>query len=416
MENNQGVRLHEIQTKKFKDIGISIRFQNKLEKKSACARSLLALMLCDRSKKYDTKKKMSNQQDALYGVTLNAQTAGYGASQIIEIRSKIVHPHYVSDGSLMMKEWLVFLKEVLFAPLLSEEAFQESKHILLSKIERMMDDPGQYVISECLKLAGEHTSLGISALGEKKDVEALCLEDIKQVYEQMMNDDVIDVMICGDLTKDIIEGVQKELSFAARTSSYEGYYAAENDLHDNINEQYKDITQSYIMMTWFTNTRVVDDDYYALRVANAMFGQYSTSLLFQEVREKNSLCYSIFSNLISYDAAMGVTTGIEKENIEKTRKLILAQFDRLVKGEFEDTLLDVSKTMIINSLKASQDSMNSLIALEYQNTLLHQQRSNQDIIELVKKVTKDDVMRAIAKCELKQTLIVTKEDAHEEDQ
>lgn len=416
MENNQGVRFHEIQTKKFKDIGISIRFQNKLERKNACARSLLALMLCDRSKTYDTKKKMSNQQDALYGATLNAQTAGYGASQIIEIRSKIVHPRYVKDGSKIMMEWLGFLKEILFAPLLSEEAFEESKHILLSKIERMMDDPSQYVISECLKLAGEHTYLGVSALGEKQDVEALCLEDVKKAYEQMMKDDVIDVIICGDLTSTIVDGVKKELSFAQRSTYFDSYYAAQNDLHDQLNEEYKDITQSYIMMTWFTNTKITDEDYYSLRVANAMFGQYSTSLLFQEVREKNSLCYSIFSNLISYDAAMGVTTGIEKENIEKTRQLILAQFDCLMKGEFDDALLEVSKTMIINSLKASQDSMNSLIALEYQNTLLHQKRSNEDIIELVKKVNREDVMRVVAKCELKQTLIVTKEDAHEENQ
>lgn len=416
MEHNQGVRIHEIQTKKFKDIGISVRFQNKLQRKNACARSLLALMLCDRSKTYDTKKKMSNQQDALYGATLNAQTAGYGASQIIEIRSKIVHPRYVKDGGTIMMEWLGFLKEILFAPLLNEEAFQESKHILLSKIERMMDDPGQYVISECLKLAGEHTYLGVSALGEKQDVEALCLDDVKKAYEQMMKDDVIDVIVCGDLTSAIVDGVKKELSFAPRSTYFDSYYAAQNDLHDQVNEEYKDISQSYIMMTWFTNTKITDEDYYPLRVANAMFGQYSTSLLFQEVREKHSLCYSIFSNLISYDAAMGVTTGIEKENIEKTKQLILAQFDCLVKGQFDDALLEVSKTMIINSLKASQDSMNSLIALEYQNTLLHQRRKNEDIITLVKKVKREDVVRAIAKCELKQTLIVTKEDAHEENQ
>ena len=164
------------------------------------------------------------------------------------------------------------------------------------------------------------------------------------------------------------------------------------------------------MMTWFTNTSVVDQDYYPMRVANAMFGQYSTSLLFQEVREKRSLCYSIFSNLISYDGALGVTTGIEKEHIEQTKELILLQFERLVKGDFDDALLKVSKTMIINSLKASKDSMNSLIALEYQNTLLHQTRKNEDIIQLVEQVTKEDVMRAVAKCELKQTLIVTKEE------
>ena len=45
----QGVGLEVLQTKKFKDIGISIRFRSPLDEKSACVRSLLALMLCDRS-------------------------------------------------------------------------------------------------------------------------------------------------------------------------------------------------------------------------------------------------------------------------------------------------------------------------------------------------------------------------------
>ena len=168
MEIRKGVRLHKIKTTKFKDIAVSIRFQNMLEKKNACARSLLALMLCDRSIAYDTKKKMSDKQDALYGATLSAQTAGFGASQIIEIRSKIINPHFIDDEKQIVEEWVNFIKEILFSPLLTQEAFDESKHILLSKIERMMDDPGQYVISQGLKKAGEGTPLAISALGEKK--------------------------------------------------------------------------------------------------------------------------------------------------------------------------------------------------------------------------------------------------------
>ena len=115
-------------------------------------------------KKEEHRYRCVNQHLSLIHI-LSAQTAGYGSSQIIEIRSKIVHPCFVDQKEDILIEWLEFLKEILFSPLLSQEAFEESKHILLSKIERMMDDPAQYVINECLKLAGKNTSLGISALG-----------------------------------------------------------------------------------------------------------------------------------------------------------------------------------------------------------------------------------------------------------
>lgn len=67
MQITNGVQLHFMKTEKFKDIGISIRFRSELEPKLAASRSLLALMLCDRCKTYDTKKKMSDYLDLLYG-------------------------------------------------------------------------------------------------------------------------------------------------------------------------------------------------------------------------------------------------------------------------------------------------------------------------------------------------------------
>ena len=62
------------------------------------------------------------------------------------------------------------------------------------------------------------------------------------------------------------------------------------------------------------------------------------------------------------------------------------------------------------SLRASDDAMNSLIALAYQNTLLKRDYTSEDIIACIRKVTRADVIEVFSRCELKQTLIVTKED------
>ena len=77
---------------------------------------------------------------------------------------------------------------------------------------------------------------------------------------------------------------------------------------------------------------------------------------------------------------LGVTTGVEKENIEKTVALIRKQFQRVCEGDLLRSAAGF-KQMIINSLKASKDSMNSLIALQYQNVLLDREWDTEDIIE-----------------------------------
>ena len=85
MQITNGIQVQFIPTTKFKDIGISVRFRNTLQDGKSAKRSLLALMLVDRCQKYDTKLKMSEMQDELYGATLTAQTAGFGASQILSL-------------------------------------------------------------------------------------------------------------------------------------------------------------------------------------------------------------------------------------------------------------------------------------------------------------------------------------------
>lgn len=415
MQIKQGVQLHVIKTEKFKDIGIHIRFRNALDEKEAPARSLLALMLCDRSRTYDTKKKMSDHLDTMYGAIVNAQTAGYGHAQVVEIRSKIINPSYLEEGNTMLEDIFAFLHEIIFSPLLSEEVFQESKLILMAKVGRMEDDPSQYAVSQGLKLAGAGTPLGISALGELSMIKKLTLQDIKEAYRKMMEEDAIDIIVCGNADEQLLHAcIEQHLQFHERTHQIETFYCVENDVKETYKEEYKNISQSSIMMVYFTNTLITDEDYYALRVANAIFGQYSTSMLFQEVREKNSLCYSIYSNLISYDGALGVTTGVEKENIEKTINLIQKQFQRIVEGDFDDELVSVSKQMILNSLKASKDSMYSLMALQYQNNLLGYHRTTEDIMALVERVERDDVIHAMKKCILAMTFVLTKEDAHED--
>lgn len=409
-----GVNLHFIKTKKFKDIGIHIRFRNQLDEKSAVTRSLLALMMSDRCKKYDSKKKMNDILDQMYGASLQAQTAGYGSSQIIEIRSKIINPCYIEKNEQLLKSIFAFLQEVLFNPLIEDYVMEESRGILKAKIDRMLDDPAQYAVSKGLKIAGKGDYLGISALGNIENLMEVTLDDIKKAYTSMIENDVIDILICGDFDDEKMEKLVREyMPFQKRNALFSSYYKISNDKQEEVCKEYRNINQSSIMMVWFTNISIVDDDYYALRVANAIFGQYSTSLLFQEVREKNSLCYSIFSNLISYDGALGVTTGVDPESIEKAIQLIKKQFQRICEGDFEDSLITVSKQMIVNSLKASNDSMNSLIALQYQNELLQRNWTTEDIIEIVMNVNKDDILRAMKSCEQKLTFILTKEVAHE---
>ena len=364
---------------------------------------------------YPTKQKMSQRLDELYGMSIGAQTIGYGQAQVLELRAKMIHPRFAEDESLL-DEGIHFLREMILRPLLSEDSLKEAKRILLSKLKRMRDDASQYVVHQGLKYAGKDHALAISALGEEEILQKTTLEEIKEAHRALLEESGIDVIVCGDLDrKRTIDAIVGCFEWKPRKKDIESYYAIDSTDSPEIIQETRSIPQTSLMQVYFTHTDVKDPKYYALRVMNAMLGQYSTSLLFQNVREKNSLCYSIYSNLIAFDGAMGITTGIEKKDIDQVLTLIQEQIETLKNGTFDEELLTVTKKMIINSLKAGDDVMNTMATLRYQNDLLNREYTSKDIIECIQKVTRADVIEMAQRLEQKTTYIVTSEEGTDEE-
>ena len=401
------------QQTKFKDITISLRFRTNIEPSKAAARSLLALMMIDRTSKYDTKQKLSQCQDSLYGASIRSNKVSFGKSDIFAMRMTIINPMYLNEDDHLLEDSLSLLHEVLFNPLLNEETFKEQKNSLLQRIQRALDEPSYYVVNHTFKQF-DNLPLGINSAGTIELIEKLTLLDVQNAYQDMMLHDKVDILVCGDVNEEKMTRYLKEyLPFTPRHKVVENAYHAESDVPVKKEVIYKDITQSYICMVWFTNCDISMEDYFALNVANAMLGRYSTSLLFQEVREKRSLCYSIESSVIAYDGVLAVITGVDKENIDETIELIHKQYEKMCFGYFEDNLLEVTKKMLVNSYKSTQDNQNAIMGITYENMLLNRQYTYEDYITKVENVTKEDVMMAMQRCEYKVCTILTKEDEHE---
>ena len=136
-------------------------------------------------------------------------------------------------------------------------------------------------------------------------------------------------------------------------------------------------------------------------------------MLFQNIREKHSLCYSIFTNLISFDGAMILSTGIEHTNIEKTLQLIDEQLEKCRNGEYDDELIVTTKRMLINGLKAGMDSMNGVLSYTYNNCLLNREYSIDENIEQIKKVSREDLNSVFEKMKKLNTFVLTGVDSNE---
>lgn len=419
VEINSGITLKMIQSKKFKDICLSINFFSENNEQNATERALLSMVLSDRCAKYDTKKKMSGVCDHLYGCTLGSRVVTYGKAHCLEIRSRVINPSYVHENNHLFNDWLELIHEVIFNPCmihdeLSKDLVEENKRILMSKILRREDDAQSVVIEKCFELAGEDQPLGVKPRGNKEILEKLTNLDITRQYHAMMNHDQIEILVCGDFDEMALSKmIQKQFNFKERKPILENAYCLKSDTEYEKREV-RNIPQSNIALVLSTDISVLDRNYPALKVANGILGQLPSSYLFQVIREQHSLCYSIYSSLISYDGACLITTGIEKYNIEKTLKLIDEQIERCQSGDFSDELLNTTKQMLANSLRSSLDNMTSIVSYNLSNLILNREYSVEQNIEDILNVTFEECVEVFKKMKKIATYVLVSRENDDE--
>lgn len=416
---NKNVEMHQIETGKFKDVILSFRFFNEHKVPDSWVRTLLAMMLADRCEKYPTKQEVSACLDGLYGASVSSRTTTYGKGQVLEFKVKTLNEKYV--GGNLFERQVELAAQFLCAPLrkgklLDAAVFEEALINLEASIQRRIDNPSSYAIAQCAKLLGGDQPFGLSVLPSKEEARKITLEQVSEAYEKMLREDRIDIFVEGQVDPDQAECyLKKYFRFEDRERSLDCCVMTEKKEPEE-KEESRSIDQTTLVMMMPTQILPTDQDYWALRVGSCVYGQLPTSLLFQEVREKRSLCYSIYSSIQSFDGVMTVSTGIDAAHLEEVKQLIEQQRQRMADGDFDEEMLETARQMMINSILASQDDPQSLINLGYQNILLHQEQDTEKISRAIREVKKESIMNIFKQMTVKATFaVVQKEGAHEED-
>ena len=128
-----------------------------------------------------------------------------------------------------------------------------------------------------------------------------------------------------------------------------------------------------------------------MTVFNAMFGGFSQSRLFRVVREKHSLCYYISSSYGAFSGIMTVNAGIEGKDYQKTLDLIAQELKNFQDGKFDDEPI-------------------SLITLAYNRDLTNIQETNDEYLEKLMSVTKEEIIAASKKVHLDTIFLLTGSD------
>ena len=412
MKNNKtinlgkGINLTLIPEEKFKSNLVSIYIQRILDRDEVTMNALLPSIIKSGSEKYPSAREMSYHQDDLYGVSIGADSSKTGESQVITFKIISTDEEYLDEQ--IFKKVVKYLDEVVNHPLVIDGGFKEEyvaieKENLKNRIESIINDKGRYAVERAREEMFKNEKYGISDLGYLEDIDKITAKGLYEHYVNIMKTSPIDIVVEGNFDEDeIVEIISNGFDFH-RENIIEIPRADFIKKVDEIKviKEEMDITQGKLVMGYRCNVDYKDEfKYYSLFVGSNVLGGGPHSKLFVNVREKESLCYYIYSSLEKYKTSMFISSGIESENYDKTVELIGEQLKSLKEGKISDEELLNSKSAIISSLKTIKDSLGGSSDFYFSQSMGGTNTTVEKIIEMIEKVTVSDIVEAFKNIEL----------------
>lgn len=406
MEITKGVHLHFIQSEKFKTNKIKVRFSAPMSEKTIAGRVLTASMLETSNALYPTSQSFREKLANLYGANFSTSLSRRGLVHYLDINLSFVRDQFLSRKNILTDEMLEFLKASLFSPLSNGDAFDaktfeiEKKNVL-TDLEAEIENHFYHAHRKLNDLFYDLSEMRIPRVGTVELVEKETAESSFSTFQKMLKEDQIDFFFIGNFNEIAVRDKIQDFHFAEREQPLELMYQQNYSNVTRENLEQREVHQSIIELAYHFSAQYGDSEHLPLIVLNGLLGGFAHSKLFVNVREKESLAYTISSNFDIFSGLLRIYAGIDRANRTKTIALINRQILDLKRGNFTDDELEQTKKMLKNSILLAQDRQNTLIERAYMSAVLGKKfLSLEAWLESLENVRKNEVIKAAQQLKL----------------
>ena len=414
LEIGKNVKLTLIQEIKFKTYLISVYIQRKLDRNEVTKNALLPGILKSGCNKYKTLGQLTDREEELYGSYLHAGASKRGESQVLGFSILSVNEKYLDEK--ILGQCIEFLNEIINNPLVIDGGFNEEylnieKEILKDSIMSIINDKGNYAMKRTNEIMFEGEPYSINGKGYIEDLDTIDRVGLYEHYKEVLKTSPIEIMIEGEFEEtEVVELIKEKFQFDRGNIidiPKEEYYK-EVDKVKEVKET-MDIAQGKLVMGYRCNVDYLDEEkYYSLLLGSRILGGGADSKLFINVREKESLCYTIYSTIQKSKSTMMVCSGIEAQNYEKTVNLVKEQVQKLKDGDITESEISNAKIAFINSLNSLNDEIGRISDFYFSQSISKNKSDLDQIKNMINKSTKEDIVEAVKNIELDTIYFLSK--------
>ena len=237
------------------------------------------------------------------------------------------------------------LSDMVFSPLLSAEDIELERRVVYEEIAMYEDSPEDVVYELFDSAVWGDTPMGRPILGTEKTLAAITPESMRGYMSTHYTSKNIVIAVAGSFGDELFDLLEEYFG---------GRKVADNDVlcepaiytpHDRHAE--RDFEQLQLVYG-FKGIDIEDEAVYPLLVFNNVFGSGMSSRLFQNIRERYGLAYSIGAGHSAYIGAgtFDISAAVSPENADRVTELVMDEVDRITREKFTQDEIDRAKIQL----------------------------------------------------------------------
>ena len=283
------------------------------------------------------------------------------------------------------------LSDMLFEPLLSKQDMELERRVVLEEIAMYEDSPEDIVYDLFSEAVWGKTPMGRPILGSEETLSLITPETMRDYMKSHYTKDSIIIAVAGgfdDLIFDSLERYFGERKVYDVPLTYEKATYSRKDVC-----QSKDFEQVQLI-AGFKGIDIYDERVYSLLVFNNIFGSGMSSRLFQNIREKYGLVYSIGAGHSAYSdtGTFDILAATMPENIERVAQLTSEEIRRIKNVPLTKDEINRAKVQLKGNYLLSGESISSRMQAIGRAALLNRPlRSREEILEKINAIDSESV-------------------------
>lgn len=286
------------------------------------------------------------------------------------------------------------LSDMFFNSLFLQEEIDKEISVVIEEIKMYEDSPEDVVHDKLTEIVFNNSPMAFNILGTEENLRTFTTEKVLDYMKKKYSPYNTVISIAGSFDEDEFLKLINE-KFCNWQNNQVEHVDKEGEYIRRVVGIHKDLEQLHMCIGNKTIGRH-DKNYYPLLVLNNIFGGTMSSRIFQEVREKKGLVYSIYSFVSNYSSTgiFSIYAGMSYEQAEDALRTVLKEMISMKKGNITEKEFNRAKQQIKGNYILGLESTSSRMSAIGRRELLYNEIQNpEEVINSINKVRLEDVLK-----------------------